>query len=306
MKIHVIINPRALRSRPEWILPRLARNFSDIPYTVDITTHAGQGTELAGRAASNGYDMVVAVGGDGTVNEVLNGIMGKDTRLGIIPTGTANDLASHLGIPNDVDKACEVIRDRHTYWSDAISVNNEYYLTFCGFGLPSDAITISNRLTRCSRAGWLLRRILKSKIYVLGLLPSVLKRAKVCRLQLRIGHCQRKLRVVSLIIGNQPVLGNRFRALPDAVNDDGILDAYAIEEGSRRLIIRNILASFRGRHLRLPNARMLRTGKMSIVLDRPTAFFGDGEIRSHGDRFVIRAIPRAVRIIIPRNRRGKS
>ncbi|HKW46101.1 MAG TPA: YegS/Rv2252/BmrU family lipid kinase, partial [Gemmatimonadaceae bacterium] len=104
-----------------------------------VTLESGDGTAMAAAAARAGTDVVIAVGGDGTVNEVINGLDGFDTPLGIIPLGTANDFAIQAGIPSDVDHAMDVILHRNPVRIDTASLNGRRFLNVSTGGVGAEA-----------------------------------------------------------------------------------------------------------------------------------------------------------------------
>jgi len=138
MKIKVIANPQPMNGHYRYLRALVQQQFGHHVVGIEQTTCPQHATDIARRAASEDVDTVVAVGGDGTVNEVINGIVGTELALGIIPTGTANDLASLYSIPTDVGKACKLILERHVQEADVINVNGWYYVTAGGLGLPCE------------------------------------------------------------------------------------------------------------------------------------------------------------------------
>jgi diacylglycerol kinase family enzyme len=114
-------------------------------------------------------DAIIAVGGDGTINEALNGMIGTEVPLGIIPCGTANDLAHHLGIPTDLENAVSVIGQGRTQRIDLIRVNDWYMATTGGIGIASIVIQSLERI-KYSNLGRRLASTLGGAIYLLTLL----------------------------------------------------------------------------------------------------------------------------------------
>jgi diacylglycerol kinase (ATP) len=301
VKTLVIINPASRAALVPDTKRKVADQLAEHNPDIEVTCYSGHATILTREAARNRYDTVVAVGGDGTVNEVLNGIVGSDTALGVIPAGTANDLAHHHGIPDDITKACQVILGRRMHCPDAISVNGWCYLTVGGIGLPcqtlitAEAIKSGNGLRR-----W-LGQMVASRLYLLALMSAFARRGwKGSRVQMRCAEDEYAEAIISLIIGNQPCLGNHFQVLPGALNDDGMFDVFAIHDldhpfTSFETVIRTINRTHVGRR----DVRFLRTNSLDIETDCPVPFFGDGQIGKIDSRFSIRLIPQAVRLIVP-------
>lgn len=109
------------------------------------THYAGHARELANAAADKGFDVVVAVGGDGTVNEVVNGLAGTQTALGVIPAGTANLLAGELGLPAEIDAACEVISRKKLRVMDLPFINDRSFAMMAGIGFDAHVVRLVDR-----------------------------------------------------------------------------------------------------------------------------------------------------------------
>ena len=120
---------------PELIAKTLDTNTFD--YEICLTEHAGHAFEIATEAKDNGVDVVVAVGGDGTVNEVARAIVHSNTALGIIPCGSGNGLARHLMIPMQLKKAIEVINEYQIHDLDYGIINEHPFFCTCGMGFDA-------------------------------------------------------------------------------------------------------------------------------------------------------------------------
>ena len=143
----LIINPIAgtlsKRGLDSWLMPRLQDMGYDV--SVQYTRYAGHATEIAREAAAAGHYAVLACGGDGTVNEVATGLVGTSTALGILPAGSGNGLARHIGIPVDIWRSLRVIAQNNIADCDYGEVNGRPF--FCTFGLGFDA-AVSHRFQK--------------------------------------------------------------------------------------------------------------------------------------------------------------
>lgn len=148
----LIINPIAgtlsKRGLDSWLMPRLQDMGYDV--SVQYTRYAGHATEIAREAAAAGHYAVLACGGDGTVNEVATGLVGTSTALGILPAGSGNGLARHIGIPVDIWRSLRVIAQNNIADCDYGEVNGRPF--FCTFGLGFDA-AVSHRFSLKRRRG---------------------------------------------------------------------------------------------------------------------------------------------------------
>lgn len=300
MKIKVIINPQSKNGRSRQLEGMLREKLADLALDIERTSYPQHATIIARRAAKDNFDTVVVAGGDGTINEVINGIVGTTTALGIIPTGTANDLAWHCRIPTDVAKACDVILDGHIQRVDVIRVNGWHYVTAGGIGLASDIAKTANTIGRNGRVGRLLMQILGSKLYILAGLCQLLKKRGRNPLHVQSNGSLIKANALSLMVDNQPFLGQRFLISPGADNGDGLADICLIENTvtplSTALIILKVLA---GRHTHSSSVKTWRVKQMRVDTGKPMAFLGDGEIIGQGTRFNIQIIPKALRLLTP-------
>ncbi len=148
----LIINPASGTVSKHRIVPHLYRKMQHMGMDFDIvfTRGPGHGLDLAREAAEQGRHSVLACGGDGTVNEIASGLIGSETVLGIIPTGSGNGLARHLGIPVDIDRSLKVIAENNIIAADYGTANDTPF--FCTFGVGFDA-AVSERCAREHRRG---------------------------------------------------------------------------------------------------------------------------------------------------------
>ena len=138
-KVVFIVNPHSgfYRIIPvKYYIQRLV-DTDTIQYYVVMTEYAGHAEKIARLSAENGADIVVAVGGDGTVNEVGRGLIGTETVMGLLPCGSGNGLARHLGIPTDTAKAIKLINKPHIIKIDYGLINNHPFFCTCGVGFDA-------------------------------------------------------------------------------------------------------------------------------------------------------------------------
>ena len=302
MKIKVIINRKARDGRNRDVEPVLREKFGGSLVGLEETAYPRHATELARQAVKDGIDTLVAVGGDGTVNEVLNGIVGTKVALGIIPAGTANDLAGYYDIPADIDSACEVILNRRISRADLIWVNGWHYATAGGVGFPLDVAKAACAIRCKSKLGRFIGQLLGSRLYILAALCALLKRkAQSNRVNIRSNGSLIEADALSLMVNNQPFLGKSFLVSPGAVNDDGMLDVCLIENSKglvqTLLIVGNVL---RGTHVHSSSVRMWRASELTVYAQEPVGFLGDGEVHQTCSEVKIEVVPSALRVITPK------
>ncbi len=213
MKATVIYNPYAGRGRGGAIASAVDDCLTG--HGLDVALHATQASEEATRIASTHAgetDIVVAVGGDGTVNEVVNGMAGSKARLGIVPAGTVNVLALELGIPFQVERACSIIAGGNTRLMDLGRVNHRKFILMMGAGI--DALTIRNIDPRAKK------RFRELAFLSTGLRQGFAKPPQVFLVRVN----GEEHRVTFLVAGNSRYYGGRFGITTDADPTDGLLD----------------------------------------------------------------------------------
>jgi diacylglycerol kinase family enzyme len=245
-------------------------------------------------------DAVVIAGGDGTVNEALNGMLGSGSALGIIPCGTANDLADHLSIPNRPEDAVAVILRGHTRRIDLIRVNGWHLATTGGVGVAADVIRLADAI-KYTRAGRYLAAVLGSTLYLLLLALTATRQGReTYRLYSQAGVCSRCSSVFSLTLSNIPRLAGHFQLAPGANDRDGRLHLCCIQNSHGLLnLLKSILGTLTGSPQREADVMLSQVQSLMISCDQPSAFFGDGKIGVYGDRFRLDLIPAALPVLVP-------
>ena len=215
-----VVNPISGTSGKEQILEligkRLDRSLFD--FSVEKTAYAGHASQIAARAAERGADVVVAIGGDGTINEVGRSLIHTDTAMGIIPCGSGNGLARHLQIPIESKKAVDIINDGLTDVVDYGKINDVPFFCTCGVGF--DAF-VSLKFSQAGRRGPLT--------YLEQTLRESLKyRPEVYELEMD-GNASARYRAFLIACGNASQYGNNAYIAPKATLDDGLLDVTILE-----------------------------------------------------------------------------
>lgn len=302
MKTWIVLNPEAKAGLAAKTEPALKKSFPEAGIRFARTSYPGHATAIARRAVAEKAEAIVAVGGDGTVREIVNGILGSPVAIGIIPAGTANDLAAYYNLPADLAKAGDVVRGLRTKPADVIRVNGEYYVTAGGLGLPSEVAWLANRIKSRGRVGRFIGRFLSSQLYVFVTLWTVLVRpgARQSVTVRSPGRLRVARDILSLTVNNQPFLGKNFLVSPGAANDDGQLDVCLIRKPKgrwRTLMV--VLKTLSGKHLALPHVESWRTDRLTVESETPLRFLSDGEVAPASKRHNIRIFPRALNVIVP-------
>ncbi len=267
MKVCFILNPVAGRGKALTMEKELkARAGKKIPGASFLRTHSrGDAIRLA-REQSRKNDTVVAVGGDGTIHEVVNGLMGGTAALGIVPVGTGNDLVHALNIPFDIDECLELILANAPRPVDVGQVNERYFIN--GLGVGFDAWVVKKSFS--------VKKLRGNLVYLYAVLAT-LKSYSHSTLSIRMNETEKTEPLFMLTVGNGPSLGGGFRLTPGARLDDGRFDICRIGKMSRPAILRNLLRVYGGTHVNDPRVNMDRCTAIRVRSSQPFAAHADGE-----------------------------
>ena len=271
----IIVNPTAGSGRAAKLLPWIRERLAPRPDAdLHVTSRRGEAQELAARAAADGCDRLVAVGGDGTIQEVVNGVLDGSARpaIGIVPVGSGNDLARSLRLPTDAAEAWMIAIGRSTREIDvALATNGEgkrrWFASAGGIGFDAQvaAAMATRRGWQTGRAGYLLTTLAELRRFDNRQLRIVLDGEPIER------------RVLFVAIANGAYYGGGMRIAPDAALDDGWLDVCIVGDISRLTAIRELPNLYRGTHVRHPAVSVHRARHVEISGEGTTHVHLDGE-----------------------------
>lgn len=300
----VLLNPNAGRAGGVDLDERLRRGLSGPEgHEVDLVRSPGPNEALqrVQQAVSEGVDGVVAVGGDGSYHGLLPSLRGSNVPLGLIPLGTANDLATGHGVPLTIEEACQVIRVGATRQVDLVLVNGVPFATVGGVGLAADVAVGVNRL----RERWWFRLLMRMCGHHIYGLVSVVKLLLQWRihydLSIEVDRREYPYQLCALFVHNQARLGRSIQTAPTADNVDGIFDICLIKMASRFRLLLTFALVLRGAHLDRPEVESLSVSKLKVKSSVPFTFFADGERLGEQTECQIRVARRALTLIVPRN-----
>lgn len=292
----VILNPHA--GSAERIQESLARTAGRLdPIELRETNGAGNARELAARAVGEGFERLVAVGGDGTLNEVLNGL-GPDfqrVELGLVPAGTGNDLARTLGIPRNPEEALEVLRAGSTRRLDAARVRSgeaeRWFLNVSAGGFSGE---VDEELKEEIKEAWGPLSYLRTAFEALTEIETY--RTRLILEPGGPGEERIRLKAVNVVVANARFVGGGAQVAPMADPGDGLLDLVVIAAapvGRLWLLAPRVIA---GHHLDHELILHRRVRSLEVRSDPPMPFNADGEpvgvtpvryeVRPGGVRFV--------------------
>jgi len=268
VKLAIIFNPAA-RGEKARSLEEKVRSLTG-PDTPLITSRPGETAELARQLAQEGHSTIVAAGGDGTINEVVNGIAGLDVSLGILPIGTINILACELGLPTTQLELCwEIIQGGFIRSIDLAMANDQYFVQLAGIGF--DALAV--RETDLN-----MRRTIGPISYIFAaaqIIGRPAPRLEICFNEREtMGGC-------FVLVGNGRFYGWPLSFFPNAKNDDGLLDVLVFKHQGYLDIIRYLQGVLIGNHADFADIEYRQIHSLRVISDRRVPVEIDGEVSFH-------------------------
>ncbi|WP_239256534.1 diacylglycerol kinase [Listeria ilorinensis] len=272
-RARVIYNPTSGRELIKKNLADVLQILENAGYVTSAhatTPEAGDAKREAELAVADGYDLVVAAGGDGTINEVINGIAEQPSRpkVGIIPTGTTNDFARALHVPRDVIKATEIIAAGQSVAMDIGKANDTYFINIGGGGrLTELTYDVPSKLkTMLGQLAYYLKGI--------EMLPSF-KATKV-KIEYDDGFFEGE--AMFFLLGLTNSIGGFEKIAPDAKLDDGKFSLIVVKKVNLPEFIRLITLAIRGDHIKEPNVIYVKSEKVVVTSEEKMLINLDGEL----------------------------
>ncbi|SHF82803.1 diacylglycerol kinase [Ornithinibacillus halophilus] len=270
-RARIIYNPTSGREAFRKELPRVLERFEQAGYetSAHATTGEGDAIEAAKTAVERRYDVVVAAGGDGTINEVINGLAEQDYRpkLGIIPMGTTNDFARALSIPRDIDKAVDIILKDQSLLLDIGKVNDHYFMNIAGGGkLTELTYDVPSKLkTMIGQLAYYMKGI--------EMLPSL----KPAHARIEYDGQVIDEDIMLFLVSNSNSVGGFEKLAPDASLTDGYFDLIILRKTNLAEFIRIASLALRGAHLEDDQVIYVKAKKITVIPDEKMQLNIDGE-----------------------------
>lgn len=299
MKAQLIYNPTAGPWDVRRALKRVRSYLRRRGWSVglQLTKKAGDATTMARAAAQAGYDVVVVAGGDGTVNEAVNGLVGTRTALGVLPVGTGNMWAKQLGIPTytltnplRLREAAAYLAEGSIHRVDVGQANNRYFLCWAGIGLDAQVTTeMEPRKRRTKR---------------LGVLPYVVAAVTVARdfqgVRTRVsldGDIVRGRTLLILVSNIQQYIG-MLNVAREARMDDGLLDVFVFKGMGLQYAARHLLKIVSRRHLQDPKVVHRQARRIEVWTEWAIPVQVDGDPIG-ATPITLKVVPRALSVLVP-------
>ena len=291
--VKFIVNPVSGNGRTRRVLPKLVQLAKKLgmKFDLEITQAPQHATELASEHSSE-FDIVVAVGGDGTVNEVAAGALLSGAAMGVIPTGTGNDFIRAVGR----------LKNLHDYFQRLIAgkvkpldvgvltLKNDDLIFVNGIGIGFDAEVARESLS--------VRRLRGLSRYLYSVARTLYK-YKAAQMRIRLDERILDGKTYLAAIGNGISAGGGFLLTPNAVLDDGLLDACIVSDVSVPRVIQVIPSVLAGTHTKHHEVTMTRAKLISVESERPVSIHRDGEVPPERvDSFEMRIKPRCLNMVV--------
>jgi len=259
----------------------------NIESTIEFTQSPGHATELAKDAVKQKLDYVFAVGGDGTVNEVAQGLLGSQVAMGILPKGSGNGLARHLGLHMSFKKSLDIIPFHSEQMIDTLSVNGKLSVNVSGIGFDGHV------------AGLFAN---KAKRGLVGYAKLVLKEFMSFKsFEAKIGMNGNSFQSKSFIIAlaNSSQFGNNARVAPQASVCDQLMDVCFIQKVPMMQAVGFAQKMFGGNLNHSSFVKIIKTNRVTIDIDQSIAYHIDGEAMNATDKFIVELKPSSLKVLVP-------
>lgn len=280
----IILNPAAKGERARKLVHRIQSMLPECE--LQQTRRPGHAQALARQAVEDGFEVVVAAGGDGTLNEVVNGIAGADVSLGLLPAGTMNVFALELGLPTDLERAIRVLRKRKIKKLDLAHANGRFFVQLAGIGLDAQIVAETDLK---HKKNWGPLSYVFTAGQIIGKKPPLLE------VETSDGQ---QMEGSFVLIGNGRYYGGPFTFFPTANTQDGLLDVCVFQKVSYIDLMRYLHGIVTKSHTKLPDVRYFKAEGLRVTSAKFVPMEVDGELHG-GSPAVIGVERKALNVIVP-------
>lgn len=299
-KVKIIINPTANHGETRKIIHRVKNIFTDkLNADMILTERPKHAEEIAKNLAD--YDLVIAVGGDGTAHEVVNGLAlsnNQRTVLGLIPTGSGNDFCSTLGIPKNLEAAAQTILEGEIKTIDLGVVNGTYYSNSLGIGFDARVAHLAGQVKKETKRSGLT-------LYLTAVFRILFGDYYCHPVSIKIDDSEWITQeIVLMAVNNGTGYGGGFKITPHADPTDGLLDVCLVDALPAMACLPRIPFVITGRHQWMKVVHTYRAKKVMVRSETELPAHLDGELMKDKG-FLIEIVPQALKVLVPK-RKEKS
>jgi len=283
MKIRFIINPISGTGKQKGIEEYITKHLEN--FEIIYTKKVGDATRISKEAANENIDAVIAVGGDGTVNECLKGLVNTNTALGVIPCGSGNGFAYHIGMDRTIKKAVKQLKKTQIKHIDTCTANGVPFVNVSGIGFDAH---IANLFLTLTERGFIN--------YVKLVLRELRYKAK--EYTISYNNIERKVTTYMIAFANASQYGNDAKISPMADFQDGLIDFVILKEFPKWKIPFFLLKVATGKAHLSKHVEIIQCNKMTIT-GEDTLLHLDGEPFKASNPIKIALLPKSLKILIP-------
>lgn len=264
-----IVNPVAGKGRADKIIPIIkgVMEKNNYDYEIKITQKIGDAKLIAKEAKTKDFTTIVSVGGDGTLHEVVNGMIGGMQKLGIVPAGTGNDFARSLKIPLNIRDAIEILVHKNVISVDLGRLNDTYFVNFCSVGLDALIVEEANKIKRYFPSTY---------SYIIGVIKA-LGKFKSLKVELIIDNIRYNKEVMLIAVCNGAYYGGGMNIVPQAKVSDGQFDICVVRKMSKLKLLFFFPTIFKGKHIKYDEVEIYRGKNIQIFFEENIHVNADGE-----------------------------
>ncbi len=252
---------------------------------IQITSRAGQASEIAKEALRRGFENIIAVGGDGTMNEVARVLVNKRANFGLIPMGSGNGFARSLGIPLNHQKALDTIKRKKIKKIDAGIANGVYFFVVSGIGFEAN---VARRFRESKKRGPVPYFFNGLKELLVYQYPAFTISSK---------EFSSKINPLTIAVANAPQYGNNALISPDSDMCDGFLDTCILSKMSIIKSVKALKLLFNGQITNLESYTSFTSNQITITSNQKNCFHTDGEVNEASDKIIFEIVPNALNVI---------
>ncbi len=292
MKHLFIVNPAAGKGKALKLIPEIERAFQDRTgdYTIKTTERPGHATEIVREHVDKEFHRVYSMGGDGTLNEILNGMAGTESELAVIPCGSGNDfiksIISNVNLENIIERTVNGTKQI----IDLAKVNDKFYANISSIGFDAEVVYNTGKFKK-------LPLISGKFAYILGVLYTLLFN-KSYSFNISIDEKHIEMNSLLAAVANGRYYGGGMLAAPEAILDDGVFDVFLAEKMTRLRILKFFPKFIKGRHSGIEGVHFFKGKKVRFKSNEPVSLNIDGEVFRTKEAF-FEIIPGGLNIVIP-------
>jgi len=271
-----IVNPVAGKGKAAKLIPLIQKQMEEknLKFKIKKTSYNGEGKALAVEALEEGYNVIVAVGGDGTINEIISGVYSLEGIIAIIPAGTGNDFARSLNISTDFYNAISNIINGTATEIDAGFIDNKVFINVASIGLDAHIAAEANKLKRYFTG---------TKAYIISLLKGLITYHSI-KVKIVMDNTTIDKRIMLAAFCNGAYYGGGMNIAPTADPTDNLLDICIVEDMPKLKLLWLFPTIFKGQHTVFKEVKAYRAKKLLIYSDKEMIINTDGEVSTYNPK----------------------